>query len=277
MRGSDDSFARVKTLYERPVTPQRTRQMRGLLDKTVAESAALTATTALCEYLNRWNDAGPAELAIAEAAIKQALDHDPQLFLAHYATGFLCRTRGQHQASLEAFDETIKYAPEFARAYAQKGEELVYLGRPAEGIASVEKALEISPNSAVRGYFFWVVGRARFFMEQDADAGPQLQASIRSWSNVWYNRLYLVSAHAQLGEKAAASRVLRAFNRQFPRYTLARVIENEGATPDDHPFVVAGRKRFHEGLRSAGMAAAKAVAVLRSTSSLAGAVEGWGG
>jgi len=255
MRGSDDPFARVKTLYERRVTPQRTRQMRGLLDKTAAETAALTATTVLCEYLNRWNDAGPAELATAETAIGQALDHNPQLFLAHYARGFLCRSRGLHQASLEAFDETIKYAPEFARAYAQKGEELVYLGRPDEGIAAVERAIEISPNSAVRGYFYWVIGRARFFMKQDADAVPQLQTSVRNWSNVWYNRLYLVSAHAHLENRTAASRVLQAFNRQFPGYTLARVIENEGAIPDEHPFVVAGRERFHEGLRRAGIAA----------------------
>jgi tetratricopeptide (TPR) repeat protein len=255
MAGSDDPLARAKTLYGRSVTPQRTQQMRSLLDESAAETAAFTATTVLCDYLNRWNDAGPAELATAEAAIEQALDRNPQLFLAYYAQGFLCRTRGQHQAALDAFDETIKYAPEFARAYAQKGEELVYLGRPDEGIAQVERAMAISPRSSVRGYFYWVIGRARFFMQDDAEAIPSLQSSIRAWSNVWYNRLYKVSAHAHSKEKAAASRVLRAFDEKFPGYTLARVIENEGATPDDHPFVVAGRERFHEGLHLAGMPA----------------------
>lgn len=253
MRSRGDSFARARTLYERRISPQRTQQMRGLLDEAAGETAALIATTVLCEYLNRWNDAGPAEVAKAEAAIEQALDRNPQLFIAHYAKGFLCRTRGQHQAALDAFDETIRYAPEFARAYAQKGEELVYLGRPDEGIAEVERALGISPDSSVRGYFYWVTGRARFFMKQDAESIPWLQASVRNWPNVWYNRLYLVSAHAHFGRRAAASRVLQAFNRQFFGYTLARVIENEGATPDEHPFVVAGRERFHEGLRLAGM------------------------
>lgn len=253
MRSRGNSFARADSLYERPVTPQRTRQMRGLLDQSVAETAALTATTVLCEYLNRWNDAGPDELLRAEAAIKTALDHNPELFLAHYAQGFLHRSRGQHQDALAAFDETIRLAPEFARVYAQKGEQYVYLGEPEKGIAEVERAIEISPNSSVRGYFYWVIGRARFFMGQDADAIPQLQASVRAWSNVWYNRLYLVSAHAHLGRRVAADRVLRAFNRQFPGYTLARVVENEGATPDEHPFVVAGRERFHEGLRRAGL------------------------
>lgn len=253
MRSRGNSFARADSLYERPVTPQRTRQMRGLLDQSVAETAALTATTVLCEYLNRWNDAGPDELLRAEAAIKTALDQNPDLFLAHYAQGFLHRSRGQHRDALAAFDETIRLAPEFARVYAQKGEQYVYLGEPEKGIAEVERAIEISPNSSVRGYFYWVIGRARFFLGQDAAAIPQLQASVRAWSNVWYNRLYLASAHAHLGRRVAADRVLRAFNRQFPGYTLARVVENEGATPDEHPLVVAGRERFHEGLRRAGL------------------------
>ena len=111
-----------------------------------------------------------------------------------------------------------------------------------------------SPNSSVRGYFYWVIGRARFFMQEDAVAVPWLLSSIRAWSDVWYNRLYKVSAHALSKDKAAAKRVLLAFDKKFPDYTLARVIENEGATPDDHPLVVAGRERFHEGLRRAGLA-----------------------
>ena len=179
---------------------------------------------------------------------------DPGHFLAHYAKGFLHRSKGQHQASLDAFEQTIKCAPEFARAYAQKGEQLLYLGRFDAAIAEVERAMKLSPKSAVRGYFYWVIGRAHFFMERDADAISWLQRSVRTWPNVWYNRLYLVSAHAHAGKRAAASRVLQAFNRQFDGYTLGRVIENEGATPDDHPLVVAGRERFHEGLRRAGLA-----------------------
>lgn len=253
MRSSDDPLRRAKALYERRVTPQRTREMRGLLVDSTAETAALTATTALCEYLNRWNDAGPAELGQAEAAIRQALDHNPQFFLAHYAEGFLHRARGEHRQALSAFDRAIAANPEFARAYAQKGEELVYLGQPEKGIEQVERALALSPNSSVRGYFLWVIGRALFFLKQDAQAIPRLRQSVREWPNVWYNRAYLVSALAHSGQKAAASRALQAFNTRFPGYALARVLENEGATPDDDPFVIAGRERFHEGLRLAGM------------------------
>lgn len=247
------SFAQARSLYEKRVTPQRTQQMRGLLNESAAETAALIATAVLCEYLNQWNNAGPAEVAIAQAAAEQALAADPTLFLAHYAKGFLCRVRGQHQESLRAFDQTIRYAPDFARAYAQRGEELLYLGRFAEAIAAAERAIELSPNSSVCGYFYWVIGRARFFMEQYPDAIHWLERSVRNWSDVWYNRAYLVSAHMHSKKRAAASRVLRAFDRRFPGYTVAQVIKNEAATPDENPLVVAGRERFHEGLLLAGM------------------------
>ena len=253
MRSREDSYARARSLYEKPVTPQRTQQMLGLLDESTAETAALTATTVICEYLNRWNEAGPAKLSRAEAAVEQALARDAGHFMAHYAKGFVHRGKGQHQASLDAFEQTIKYNPEFARAYAQKGEQLLYLGRFADAIEAVDRAIELSPKSAVRGYFFWVEGRARFFLQQDTEAVRWLQDSVRNWRNVWYNRLYLVSAHAHAGNVSGAARVLRSFDRQFPEYTLDRVIENEAATPADHPLVVAGRERFHEGLRRAGM------------------------
>lgn len=253
MRSRGNSFARADSLYEKPVTPHRTREMRGLLNQSAAETAAMHATAVMCEYLNRWNDAGPAQQQHAEEAINIALGHNPELFLAHYAKGFLHRSRGEHQAALEAFDETIRLAPEFARVYAQKGEQYVYLGEPEKGIAEVEQAIKISPRSSVRGYFYWVIGRARFFMQQDAEAVPRLQASVRAWPNVWYNRLYLVAAHAFLDKRVPARRVLNAFHKQFPGHSLARVLEHEEATPNEHPFVVAGRDRFHEGLRRAGL------------------------
>ena len=255
MQSSPDPLARAKSLYEKSVTPRRTRQMRGLLRESAAETAAFNATTVLCQYLNRWDNAGPAELVEAGNAVQQALFLDPTFFLAHYAQGFLDRTQGRHQDALEAFDRTIAYNPEFARVYAQKGEQLVYLGRPDDAIAQVERAMELSPNSKVRGYFYWVIGRARFFQGQDAEAVTWLQRSVRAWPSVWYNRLYLLAAHAMLGHKPAAQRVKKAFDKQFPGYSLATVTANEGATPDDNPFVVAGRERFHRALDMAGFAA----------------------
>ena len=75
-------------------SPAKNATDAGLLGVSAAETAAYTATTVLCQYLNRWENAGPAEIAIAEAAIAEALSYDPQPFLAYYAQGFLPPRQG---------------------------------------------------------------------------------------------------------------------------------------------------------------------------------------
>jgi tetratricopeptide (TPR) repeat protein len=254
MNSRGNSIARARAIYDKRLSPQSTRQMRGHLESSAAESSALIATSVLCDYLNRWNDAGPDEVARAETATHHALATKPDHFLGHYAKGFLHRTRGEHDAALAAFTEAVKHNPDFARGHAQRGAELVYLGRPEEGIAEVEKAISLSPKSQSLGMFHWIIGRARFFMGQYDAAVPWLQRSVRLWPNLWYNRLYLVSAYALLGNQAAATRALRAFHQKFPGYTLARVAVEERSNPNKNRFMVTGRRRFHEGLQRAGMA-----------------------
>jgi adenylate cyclase len=250
----DDPLGRAKALYELSVTPQRTAEMLELLDRSVAETAAYAAVTDLCRYLNRWERTTPADLDGFEQVIQRALGYNPHYYLALYAQGFLYRARGQHEAALAAFEETIKYAPPtFARVHAQKGEELVYLGQFNTGIAEAKRAETLNPNSKVRGYFYWIIGRAEFFNQNYPAAIEWLEKSVREWPEVWYNRAYLAAAHGHLGNKADAQLVLRALHRKFSRYTLERVVRNEGATPCEHDAVKAGRDRFHDGLRRAGM------------------------
>lgn len=247
-----DPLRRARRLYRGRVTPKRSREMREATAKAVAEPAARHAGTLLCDYLNRWNDAGPAEVAAAEAAVRQALAAHPESYLAHYAQGFLHRARGQHEASLEAFERTIHYCPEFARAYAQKGEQQLYLGQFKDAIASAQMAREKSPNSSVIGYFDWVTGRACFFMEQYDDAIHWLKKSVKEWPDVWYNRAYLISAYALSGHEVPRE-VRQGFNRRFKGHAVSHCVSHEEATPSDNPLVMAGRERFHHGLRLAGI------------------------
>jgi tetratricopeptide (TPR) repeat protein len=250
------SFNQARAVHNRRLTPARSRQMQQLLQQAGGEKDALLAIRIICDYLNHWNDVGPAEVAAAESAVNAALRLDPAPYLAHYALGFLERTKGRHRRSLAAFEATIRSNPDFARAHAQRGEALLYLGRAAEATAAVDEAIRRNPTSNIRGYFYWVKGHSYLYQQQYAEAIHWLELSVRNWPNVWYNRAYLVSAHALSGEpggRAAARRVLRAFNRRFPGYTVAQVIENEGVAPDDIRSFIAMRQRLHEGLRLAGM------------------------
>jgi len=255
-----DLRLRATSLFFGSIAPEHTLATRRLLQQSVrldpssAEAWARLAEVTVSDHLNRWNDTGKEQVVEAENAVRKALLIDPRNALAHVANGLIHRSRGEHHSALEAFSRAIELDPNFAFAYAHKGSELNYVGRPAETTALVEQALRLSPHDPSIGIFHWIAGRANFFAGQYEQAISWLLRSVQTRPNVWYNRLYLVSAYALLGKAEEAARALTEFNRRFPTFTLAVVKLHEETNPNREPSVVAGRNKFHEGLLRAGMA-----------------------
>ncbi len=260
-------LSRARVLHRQLRTPENSLQIRELLQQTLAQPAALApsemaetssllAELLMCDYLNSWNDAGPGELTRAEEATRQALEINPDLAGAHYASGLVHRARGRHEAALAAFARAVELNPEFPLAHAQQGAELIYTGRPLEAVPLIETALRISrPDSPTRPMFCWYMGRAYFYAGKYGDAIPWLRRSVEGRPNLWYNRLYLVSSHALVGDREAAIAALRDFDAAFPNFSVARVIASEQTNPNDNPAAVAAREGFHDGLLRAGMLA----------------------
>jgi tetratricopeptide (TPR) repeat protein len=195
--------------------------------------------------------------AEAEEAARKALSLDPNNALAYVANGLIHRAREEHHSAIESFTRAIELDRNFAFAYANKGAELMWVGRAAEAPAYVEQALRLSPHDPSIGIFYWILGRSHFFAEQYDDAAAWLLKSVQARPNLWYNRAYLVSAYALLGKREDAAKALADLNRRFtdPVFTLAVVTRHENeATPSNDPIMVAMRHRFHEGLLMAGMA-----------------------
>jgi TolB-like protein/cytochrome c-type biogenesis protein CcmH/NrfG len=258
-----DLRLRATALFYSSIAPEHTLATRQLLqrsaelDPSSAETWARIAQVTANDYLNNWNNTGEHELREAEEAFRKALLIDPTHALAHMAQGLIQRARGEHHAALEAFSRAIELDRNFAQAYANKGNELILVGRPAEAPALVEQAIRLSPFDPSIGMFHWTIGRSLFFTGQYREAIPWFRTSVATRPNLWFNRLYLVSAYALADMPDEAGRALSEFNRLFPDpvYTLAVVKEREAATPNENPVVVAGRDKFHEGLSHAGMAA----------------------
>lgn len=259
-----DVLARAKALYGQ-LTPATTLQARELLEgllgnaiglakPVLVESQALLADILACDYLNRWNGADAAHLAQAERLAGEALTADPALPLAHYAHGFICRAKGEHEKALAAYARTTELDPGFIRAYAMQAAQLLYLGRLDEVAALVDTAIaRTPPGNLSLGMFYWILGRSHFYAARYDEAIAWLRRSVEIRPNLWYNRLYQASAHALNGEIEVARQVLRDFDALFPGYTVARVMQHEDAAPKHHPVLVEGKHRFHQGLRAAGM------------------------
>ncbi|MGD9614626.1 MAG: adenylate/guanylate cyclase domain-containing protein [Alphaproteobacteria bacterium] len=261
--GALDLRLRAEGIFFGSVTPDNTLEARRLLadaarlDPGSADIWARFAQITASDYVNSWNGTGPDQLAAAEEAVRKALDIDPNLALAHFANGLVHRARGAPHAMLAAFSRAIELDPNMALAYVHKGNALILAGHPGEALPLVEHAIRLSPRDPSLGIFYWIGGRAEFYAGHHEKAIPWLRRSVQVRPNLWYNRLYLVSAHALIGETDEARELLADFNRRFanPVYTLAVVKSRESTGPSSEPVVIAARNKFYEGLRLAGMAA----------------------
>jgi adenylate cyclase len=250
---SNDPVKRAEALYNEPLTRKTAKEIEGLLEQAAAQRKAFESIVALCNYLNRWGP-GRMDLDAAEEEIAGALAINPNLAAAHYAQGFVFRAKGHHEKALASFQRSVAIDPSNARSVAQAGAEHLYLGRATEALSEVRKALELDPNSPARGMFEWIAARALFFGGKYGEAIPWLQRSIKTWSDLWYNRAYEVSAYALIDDINTAKQKLADFIQRFPDLdTVARIVEAEKTNPNHHPFVVEGRCWFHKGLASAGM------------------------
>ena len=155
--------------YMNSLTPSNTLAGRRFLEQAVrldpnyALGWAWLADVLVSDYLNRWNGAGMEQLDQAETAVQHAVAIDPDLGLAHYADGFIHRAKGEHQAALVSFNRAIEINPNHARAYAQKGNELINIGRPADAPPLAEKAIKLSPRDPSIGVFYFIIGKVFFF------------------------------------------------------------------------------------------------------------------
>jgi adenylate cyclase len=273
------------------ITPENTLAIRNFLERILKASVqidgelesfarGLLADVLVSDYLNRWNEAenpnsGRNLLREAERQVQKALalykrlandtkkatDNSWRVYpgraLTHYANGLVHRANGKHIRAFDEFEEALHQDPNFARAYAQKGSELINLGYPHLAQHPVKRAISLGPKDPSLGMFYWNLGRAYFFEGNYQEAVQPLREAVRLRPNLWHNWLYLVSAHALIGNKDDARKILARFRqrRDFKglKFNVALVKSYEAANPNKNELIIKGREKFHEGLVKAGM------------------------
>jgi tetratricopeptide (TPR) repeat protein len=245
-------------------TPQLTKSLRVAAEAWVAAAPwdanqlSNLAYLLVSDYLNRWNeaendpDAGKPLLSKAESKVAEALAIDSNLAAARYANGFVLRAQGNFSDAKKEFaDLTIRY-PNWAAAYAHEGNEWINLGPENTKVALrlVQQALSMDSS---KGVFYWIQGRAYFFMKDYENAIVSLKKSIDMRDNIWYNRLYLVSAYTKrIPQDATTIDVTRNelanFRQTFPLFTRDTLdqYENDILNPN------LSFDEFHAGLDDAG-------------------------
>jgi adenylate cyclase len=241
------------------LTPQNSLLARKSLEASVArdpnsaEAWSQLAWVLALDYMNGWNEATrERELAQAREALKQAFAKAPGIATAHYADGLIRRADGDHKGALESFEQARRLNPNYALAYAHNANQLIIIGRPNEAPALVTQAINISPRDPSLGFFYHIMGRAYFHTGDYKNAIPWLEKSVRVRDNVWYNRVYLISAYALTG-RSEVNASLSEYREKFKDWPLEKV-QNWYINEIRHtPANIDGAQELIRGLQLAGL------------------------
>ena len=228
------------------------------LDPLSAETRSELALRLVSDFLNNWNGAQKKELADAEKHVQRAFAITASIATAHLADGYIRRVKGDHQGALDAFDQALRLNPNLAMAWAQKANNLIYLGRAKEAPALVTKAIAISPNDPELYAFYSIMGRA-YFAEGDYDnAVNWLHKSKQLQPLSWMIRAYLISAYAltgRLGQREAQAALSEySENEKFKNWRLKNIQEWYAKhDPNPHPSFESNLQELFKGLQMAGL------------------------
>jgi adenylate cyclase len=221
-----------------------------------AESLSQLALVLVRECLHNWNYITRKDLDRAEEALQKAFAIDRSIAIAHLADGFIRRLRGDEQGALDAFDQALELNPNLALASAEKGIQLILVGRAKEAPALVEKAIATSPRDPALWLFYHMMGRA-YFATGDYDKSINwLQKSVQLQPTFWASRMHLISAYALTGRLAQheAQAALSEYREKFKNWSLPNIRDwFAKADPNPHPGFEAYLEELYKGLQMAGV------------------------
>jgi TolB-like protein/DNA-binding winged helix-turn-helix (wHTH) protein len=151
--------------------------------------------------------------------------------------------------ALTEAERAIALDPNDANGYQAMSALLVNLGRAAEGLEHIKKAIRLDPKND----YLWRLGYAQFHMERYDEAATTMYRATKRNPDFDWNYLLLAAAYGHLGRDKEAKQAITTFNsmrydkggKKRP-FTLADLkhwsIKNE-----------AGLKRLREGLYKAGI------------------------
>lgn len=169
--------------------------------------------------------------------------------LAHRIAARQHEYHNRWKEALGEAEKAIALDPNDPNGYQAMSALLVNLGRAAEGLEQIKKAMRLDPQTD----YLWRFGYAQFHMERYDEAAETMYRATRRNPDFDWNYLLLAAAYGHLGREQEARQAVTKFNNlrigrdNMKRpYTLADLkhwsIKNE-----------AGLKRLREGLRKAGV------------------------
>ena len=210
-----------KALHHRSERGANEEAMRMLeravaLDPKYAHAHAWRACVLGQRYVYGWHDNVDALLKAITAAVETALSLDETDADVHRILAALNLAFNRFDKALYHQERALELSPNYDLVVVQHGEVLTWLGRPAEGIEWIRKAMRINPYHPER---FWNhLGRAQFVAHAYGDA---IQSFSRITKPDHTHFAFLAAASAQMGDAGAAAGYAREVISRAPEFTVS--------------------------------------------------------
>jgi TolB-like protein/Tfp pilus assembly protein PilF len=169
--------------------------------------------------------------------------------LAHQAAGLILLCDRGPNLALEEFKQAIDLDPSDSWSYLRAGFALISAGRPQDSLRYIDTAMRLDPHPP--SGFLFVLGLARFGLEQYDVAATSLESATGSNPGNQYPFLLLGAAYGYLGRPQDARSAIARYNEILVR--LGGVPETVLTAPEFYYTQNADLQRLIKGLRLAGM------------------------
>ena len=211
------------------------------LDPNFAEAHRWLAFSLQNSWL-LWGESMDPNRRLSLAAAEKAVALDPNDAGNHWVHGLvLTRERRWEDAEAE-FAVALKLDPNNADTWAVLSELMVLIGRPADALTAIERALRLNPHPP--DLYYWFLGQSQYLVGQYDRAVQTLR---REETYRTGSRRTLAAGLAQLGRLDEARREAQMFMASNPHFTIRHWIESQAFRDD------AACQHFVDGYRKAGL------------------------
>ncbi|HEY7518996.1 MAG TPA: adenylate/guanylate cyclase domain-containing protein [Methylomirabilota bacterium] len=137
-------------------------------------------------------------------------------------------------------------------AHVGRARHLIVVGRAADAVASMERAIRLSPRDPDLYLWYYVVCHAHTHLARDAATIEWCLKSIGTGKMFWHVWVDLASAYAWRGQTAEAAAAVSEILKLRPGLTVQQMVEEAWAHSDNATFRQE-YQRIAEGVRKAGL------------------------
>jgi TolB-like protein/Tfp pilus assembly protein PilF len=182
------------------------------IDPRFAPAYAELARTYYTEIALRWDPPHQAEtLAKGFELARRAVALDQTLPVAHMIMGDLFVRQHDYEEAVVWVEKAILLNPNDPDNYAALANIKTFLGKSAESLSLMRKAIDLDPNYPP--IYDMYIGRAYLATRQPAAAIPHLRNCVSRMPDHWPAHFYLAAAYGHLGQLADAGAALAAARR----------------------------------------------------------------